>query len=311
MCREKYQHLLTVHVSMTQGHSMSRQTATLVGLIAIITWAFLALLGTAAGAVPPLQLTAMTFFIGAVAGMATWPFRPGALAALRQPWPVWIVGTMGLCVYHITYFYAIQNAPPVEASLIAYLWPLLIVLFAALLPGERLRLQHLAGAILGLCGAALIITKGGAIGLSEGLKSGHILALGCAFIWSSYSVISRRFGDVPSDITSAFCLITALVAAILHFAFEQTVMPASLLQWVAIVALGAIPLGLAFYTWDVGVKKGDIMVLGAASYSAPLLSTLVLLVGGYAAFHWTIALACLLITAGAVVAAKDMIFKKG
>jgi drug/metabolite transporter (DMT)-like permease len=289
---------------------MSRKTATLLGFIAILTWAFLALLGTAAGPVPPLQLTAMTFFCGALAGMTTWIFRPGALTALRQPWPVWVVGTMGLCVYHITYFYAIQNAPPVEASLIAYLWPLLIVVFAALLPGEKLRWYHLVGAFLGLAGAALIITKGGAVGLSEGLQLGHILALACAFIWSSYSVISRRFGDVPSDITAAFCLITALVAAVLHFVFEDTVMPATFGQWGAIVALGTIPLGLAFYTWDVGVKKGDIMVLGAASYSAPLLSTLVLLAGGYAEWHWTIGLACLLITSGAVIAAKDMIFKR-
>jgi drug/metabolite transporter (DMT)-like permease len=290
---------------------MSRRTATLVGIIAIITWAFLALLGTAAGPVPPLQLTAMTFFCGAVAGMMSWPFRQGALAALHQPWPVWLVGTMGLCVYHITYFYAIQNAPPVEASLIAYLWPLLIVLFAALLPGEKLGLHHLVGAVLGLGGAALIITKGGAVGFSEGLKTGHILALACAFIWSSYSVISRRFGDVPSDITAAFCLITAGVAGALHFAFEETVMPATTGQWAAIIGLGTIPLGLAFYTWDVGVKKGDIMVLGAASYAAPLLSTLVLLAAGYATFHWTVAVACVLITAGAVIAAKDMIFRQG
>jgi drug/metabolite transporter (DMT)-like permease len=289
---------------------MSRTTATLIGLIAILTWAFLALLGTAAGAIPPLQLTAMTFLCGALAGMAIWPFRPGVLAKMRQPLSVWIIGTMGLCVYHIVYFFAIQNAPAVEASLIAYLWPLLIVLFAALLPGEKLGVHHLVGAVLGLGGAALIITKGGAVGLSDGLKLGHMLALACAFIWSGYSVVSRRFGDVPSDITAAFCLITAIVAGALHFAFEQTVMPETWTQWIAIIALGTIPLGLAFYTWDVGVKKGDIMVLGAASYSAPLLSTLVLLAGGYAVFHWTIALACLLITAGAVIAAKDMLFKK-
>jgi drug/metabolite transporter (DMT)-like permease len=289
---------------------VTKRTATLIGLIAIVTWAFLALLGTAAGPVPPLQLTAMTFFCGAVAGMATWPFRKGAVAALRQPWPVWLVGTAGLCTYHITYFFAIQNAPPVEASLIAYLWPLLIVLFAALLPGERLRLHHVLGALLGLGGAVLIISKGGSVSLSQGLQPGHGLALACAFIWSSYSVISRRFGQVPSDVTFAFCLITAGVAAVLHLALEVTVMPATPVQWLAIVALGLFPLGLAFYAWDVGVKRGDIMVLGAASYSAPLLSTLVLLLAGFGTLHWSIAAACLLITAGALLAAKDMFTKR-
>lgn len=287
----------------------SPKTATLIGFIAILMWAFLALLSTASGPIPPFQLTAMTFLLGGLTGVASWVFRPGAMAALKQPWKVWATGTFGLCVYHILYFFAVQNAPPVEASLIAYLWPLLIVLFAAFLPGERLRFHHILGAVLGLGGAVMIITKGGAVGLSDGLKLGHIFALACAFIWSGYSVASRRFGAVPTDIVVGYCLITAIVALLLHLVLETTVWPAMQSQWLAIGLLGIFPLGVAFYTWDIGMKQGDIMVLGAASYAAPLLSTLVLLVFGYASFHWTVAVACLLITAGAVIAAKDMIFR--
>jgi drug/metabolite transporter (DMT)-like permease len=286
-----------------------KSRATLIGFTAILMWAFLALLSTASGSVPPFQLTAMCFFLGGLTGVVSWLWRPHAMRSLKQNWQVWLVGTFGLCVYHCLYFFAIQNAPPVEASLIAYLWPLLIVLFAAMLPGERLRLHHVIGAILGLSGAVVIITRGGAVGLSAGLHSGHLYALACAFIWSGYSVLSRRFGDVPTDVVAGFCLITSGVAAALHMALETTVWPASSLQWISIVLLGLLPLGVGFYAWDYGVKKGDIMVLGAASYAAPLLSTLVLLSAGFASFHWSIALACVLITAGAVIAAKDMIFK--
>ena len=289
---------------------MSKQAATLIGFSAVLMWAFLALLSTAAGAIPPFQLAAMTFFLGGMTGVVSWLWRPGAVQNLKQRWQVWLVGTFGLCVYHCTYFFAIQNAPPVEASLMAYLWPLLIVLFAALLPGEKLKLHHVIGAVLGLAGAFVIITRGGALGLSQGLKLGHVLALACAFIWSGYSVLSRRFGDVPTDVVAGFCLITALVTGSLHFALETTVWPAATMQWAAIVLLGLLPLGIGFYTWDYGVKKGDIMVLGAASYAAPLLSTLIMLLGGYATYHWTIALACLLIMGGAIIASKDMLFKK-
>jgi drug/metabolite transporter (DMT)-like permease len=288
---------------------MTRNAATVVGFGAVLSWALLALLGTAVGKVPPFQLTAMTFFIGAMSGIVTWPFRPQALTSLKQSWPVWFVGTMGLCVYHVTYFFAIQNAPPVEASLIAYLWPLLIVLFAAFLPGEKLRVHHVIGALLGLAGAIVIITRGFSIGLGSGLQLGHILAFACAFIWSGYSVMSRRFGDVPTDVVAGFCLVTAFVSFALHLLLEQTVWPATPLAWAALCLLGFLPLGLAFYAWDYGCKKGDIMTLGASSYAAPLLSTLVMLAAGYAAWHWSIALACVLITAGAVVAAKDMIFR--
>lgn len=286
---------------------MTKTGSTLIGFTAILTWSFLALLSTAAGPVPPFQLAAMTFFIGGMVGVSSWIFRPEAIRTLRQPWQVWALGAAGLCVYHCAYFFAIQSAPPVEASLIAYLWPLLIVVFAAFLPGERLRLHHFAGVLLGLAGALMVITKGGNVGLADGIKPGHLIALFCAFVWSGYSVLSRRFGAVPTDVVAGYCLITAAVALVLHLGLETTVLPQTATQWAAIIVLGAIPLGAGFYAWDWGCKNGDIMVLGALSYAAPLFSTVVLLVAGYGAYHWSVALACALIVAGALIAAKDML----
>ena len=87
-------------------------------------------------------------------------------------------------------------------------------------------------------------------------------------------------------------------------------MPASSLEWASVLALAAFPVGLAFFTWDVGVKHGDIQVLGAAAYSAPLLSTLLLIAFGFGALTPAVGVACVAITLGAVIAAKDMIFKR-
>ena len=289
---------------------MNKKTATLIGFSAVLMWAFLALLSTASGLIPPFQLTALCFLIGAMSGIISWIWRPAAIKSLQQNWRVWLTGTFGLCVYHCLYFFAIQSAPPVEVSLIAYLWPLLIVLLAAFLPGEHLRLHHVFGALLGLGGAVVIITKGGTMGFSEGLKLGHILALACAVIWSGYSILSRRMADVPTDVVAGFCLVTAVVAGILHVALEPTIWPQAASQWVAILLLGLFPLGLGFYAWDFGVKNGDVMVLGASAYAAPLFSTSILVAAGYASASWSLAFACVLITLGAVIAAKDLIFNK-
>lgn len=285
--------------------------ATLTGFSAILTWSFLAFLSAAAGPVPPFQLAAMAFLIGGLTGAATWPFRPGAIASLRQDWRVWALGVAGIAIYHNAYFFAIQSAPPLEASLIAYLWPLLIVVFAAFLPGERLRPHHVAGVVLGFLGAIVIITRGFEIGLADGVKSGHVVAVACAFIWSGYSVLSRRFGEAPTDMVAGFCLITAAVSFVFHLGFEETVWPSSAGQWAAVGTLGLIPLGAAFYAWDIGCKRGDIMVLGALSYAAPLFSTIVLLLTGYGAWHWSVALACVLIVGGALLAAMDMLKAAG
>jgi drug/metabolite transporter (DMT)-like permease len=163
--------------------------------------------------------------------------------------------------------------------------------------------------LLGLAGAIAVITKGGSVGLADGIKPGHLIALFCAFVWSGYSVLSRRFGNTPTDLVAGYCLVTAAVSLILHLALEDTVWPAAAIQWTAIIVLGAIPLGAGFYAWDWGCKHGDIMILGALSYAAPLFSTIVLLVAGYGAFHWSVALACTLIVMAALIAAKDMIWQ--
>ncbi len=274
-------------------------------------WAFLALFSTAAKTIPPFQLAAMSFLVGGSLGAVTWPFRPHAFKTLQQQdWHLWLLGIASLFGYHFVYFTAIRNAPPVEVSLIAYLWPLFLVVFSAFLPGEKLRLHHVLGVVLGLIGVVVVITRGQGFALNDGLKLGHMLALPCALIWSGYSILARRFGSVPTDVVTGFCLAAAALSLLSHLVFEPTVWPQDIMQWLAVAGLGLFPLGLAFYTWDYGLKHGDIMVLGALSYAAPLLSTLVLIMFGFTQYHWSIAFACVLITGGAVLAAKDLILKK-
>jgi len=287
---------------------VSRRAATAIGFCAVLLWASLATLTAASGSVPPFELLALTFGVGGLAGVALWTVRPAAAKALRQPWPVYLLGVGGLFGYHACYFIALRHAPVVEAGLINYLWPLLIVMFSALLPGERLKWQHLAGCVLALLGAVLVVTKGQGFNFDATYLPGYAAALIAAVIWGAYSVLSRRLPHVPSDTITGFCLVTAALATAVHFAIEPTVWPANALQWAAVVGLGLGPVGLAFYVWDVGVKHGDIQVLGAASYSAPLLSTALLVLTGYAAYSNTILVACVLITAGAVLAASDLLF---
>ncbi len=284
-------------------------TATLIGFTAILMWSLLSLLTVASGAVPPFQLAAMTFALGGALGAATWLFRPGAANALKRPWQVWALGVGGLFGYHALYFLALRLAPPAEAQLVSYLWPVLIVLLSALLPGERLRLHHLAGALIALAGT-IVLFAGRGITLTGANAPGFAAAFIAAFVWATYSVLSRRFADVPSDAVVGFCLVTAALAAISHVLFEQTHWPEITAQWLAVAALGIGPVGAAFYVWDIGMKHGDIRVLGVGSYLAPLLSTLFLVLAGYAAASLSLAFAAALIAGGGILAAKDMLSRK-
>jgi drug/metabolite transporter (DMT)-like permease len=285
---------------------MSPRTATLIGLSAILMWSLLAVLTVATGKIPAFQLAAMTFAIGALVAFATFLFRPAAFAALKQPLNAWVVGVGGLFGYHALYFLALRFAPPAEAGLLNYLWPLLIVLFSSLLPGERLLPHHIIGALLGLAGTVLLLMGGGGSGFEAGQLPGLMAAFVAAFVWASYSVMSRRLKAVPTDAVAGFCLATAVLAAIVHLVVENTVWPETAAQWIAIVALGVGPVGAAFFTWDIGMKRGDIRVLGAASYATPLLSTAFLILAGFAKPTVAIAIAAILIAGGGLIAAKDM-----
>lgn len=286
---------------------MSR--ATLIGFSAVVMWALLALFTDASGRVPPFLLSALAFSVGAAVGFTTRIFARPPVGA-KIPAAAWVTGIAGLFGYHFFYFTALRNAPAAEASLIAYLWPLLIVLGSALMPGEKLHWHHIAGAFLGLAGTALIITGGGDFSLDARFGFGYAAALICALTWSSYSLLSRRFSAVPTHVVAWFCLASAALSAVCHLLLEETIWPSDGWQWLAVVGLGLMPVGAAFYAWDHGVKRGNIQVLGAASYAAPLFSTIILVAAGRAELTQTLAAACLLITGGAVLAAKSMLFRR-
>ncbi|TBW39960.1 EamA family transporter [Siculibacillus lacustris] len=284
----------------------SRSLATSIGLTAIVMWASLGTLVAVSGRIPAFEMNMLTFGISGVAA-TVWLAATGRLGVLRQPLRVWALGVGGLFGYHALFFTALRLAPPVEANLVNYLWPLLIVLLSGLLPGERLRPHHLIGAALGLFGAGLVVTRGRGIAIDPADLPGYAAALASALTWAGYSVLSRRMGAVPTATVAGFCLATAVLSGVCHLIFETTVWPRGGVAWGAVVGLGVFPVGLAFFVWDHGVKRGDIQVLGAASYVTPLLSTLLLILAGWGEMSVSIGFAAVAITAGALIASWDVI----
>ncbi len=282
---------------------MSANRATRIGFGAVLLWSLLATLTVAAQPVPPFQLNALCFSIGTVVGLG-WMFASGQkLAVFRhQPTATWLVGILGLFGYHAFYFTALRLAPAAQASLIAYLWPLLIVLLSGLLPSETLRRTHILGAAIAFSGAVLVVSGGD--GFSGQAWAGYAAALVCAFTWSGYSLLSRRQAHAPTANVTVYCAATALLSVLAHFYFESTTWPSSFSGWLAILALGIGPVGIAFYLWDYGVKRGNIQILATASYAAPILSTFLLVAVTDTNLTYRVALAAVLVTTGAVIASR-------
>lgn len=289
--------------SQTPSHP-SVSTGTKIGFIAIVIFGTLALLTTLTqGAIPPFQMMAMCFFIAFSLFVLRWiKAKDNGTRYIKQPLLSWIIGVGGLFGFHFFYFKGMSLAPAVEVSLITYLWPLLIVLFSSFLPGERLRLYHLSGALLALIGCWILISGNGELGFAWHYLPGYLYGLAAAISWGLYSTLSRLVRNVPTDAVAWFCAATAVLALTYHLLFETTVWPADTLQWIGIIGLGLGPVGAAFFFWDFGVKYGNIQLVGTLAYITPLISTLLLIMFGYAEPSFNVIAAGTLIVFGSVIA---------
>lgn len=279
---------------------MTRTRATVIGFASVLMWGLMPILAIGTSPVPPLLTTALCFGISGTLGLL-WALRDGAAQLRKVSWKIYAFGTAGLFGYHFFYFNAIRAAPAAETVLFSNFWPLLIVLLSGLLPGERLRAHHIIGALVALSGAAVIILHGDAGGTVN--AKGLLYASGCSLTWAVYSVVSRRLGDVPNESVAVYCLGTAILSAMAHLALEDSLWPAGATAWLALVALALGPIGAAFFTWDIGMKKGNIQLLGVASYAGPPIAVATLVVAGVNAPTWSLFAAVGLIVAGAALAA--------
>jgi drug/metabolite transporter (DMT)-like permease len=269
-------------------------------LLAIGLWATLAPIGSILGELPPFFVTGTGLLIGSLIAIFISGGKP---SRLKVPPKTLLVGVYGLFGYHAALFAALQLAPAVQANLVNYLWPLLIVVLTPLfLSGTSLLPRHVIAALAGFAGAALAITSGGA--LSDGGLLGYLFALLAAIIWATYSLLTKRLPHFDSSAVGLFALVSGLLALVAHLVFETPVTP-SITQWLLLIALGLGPLGGAFYLWDYALKNGDAQRIGLLSFLTPLLSTTLLLVVTGKELSWLLVVSGLLIVGAAVFGTRS------
>lgn len=261
---------------------------------------------TLTGDIPPLQIVALAFAVAALPTPLVWRLTgTDPLAAFRQPASVWLLTVTSLLGYHAFLYHAVQKAPAAPAALLQGCTPLLIVVGSALLPGERLRWWHLTGALAGLGGVWLLVAGQADPVMTSMDPLFYLAVVGmAAALWGVYSLLTRTLAEVPTSAMGVFYAGTAMAAGVGHLLFERWVTP-SPHEWAAIVALGLLPIGLALYLWDHGIKRGDLQALGVFSYVEPFLGVALVVMLGQGDFGWSLIGAGMLIVGGATLAARS------
>lgn len=259
-----------------QGNDGKRGGAIGWALAAIVLWGTLAAaVGDALTGVRASTLV-LWCLIFAAPTLLLWEvaFRRRTLAQIfAAPPHVVALGLLGIFGYHALLFAALELAPIVEANLLNYLWPLLIVLLSPLIARERVSPLVLVGSVVGFAGAAIVVTQGKRPDLAAADAFGYLLALLAAFAWSTFSLFLKRIGPAGENRMALFTVWSLGAAIVWAFAADGLVVPPQR-ALVAAAWVGVGPMALAFVCWERAMMRGRASTIGALSYLDPLLSTL-------------------------------------
>ncbi|MCB2082282.1 MAG: EamA family transporter [Rickettsiales bacterium] len=250
--------------------------ATMIGALAPIAWAMMALLIVLVQPIPPLQLLSLMMTTGAVVALMLAQFRRVSLRVLLgQEKGFYLVGLLGLFGFFTFQFLAFQNAPPMEVFILVNLWPIALLLLTAFVYRHLPNRWHILFSILGLLGVLVVAYLKGFRGFTPNAEFGLFCGFVAAFMWAVYSILNRRYRAVPVDAIFGVFVLVGIVAGMGHFIFEDTIALSSR-QWGLVILMGSVPEGLALYAWSHGVQHGDLRTLSTVSYLSPILGALLL-----------------------------------
>lgn len=269
------------------------------GLVTILLWSSLATFGNLLLHLPPFYVLGLSFIIGSLPAF----FKYKEMFPSKE---VLICGVIGYFGYHFFLFYSFRFAPAIEANLINYTWPvILVVLTPVFFPDSRLKWFHYVGVVFSLMGTALLVAGKGGQFQVENFK-GYLLAAGAAITWPLYSLIKKRLGAAPIWSIGTSCFFAGVLCLITHLFIE----PRVVLQTpdaIKIFFMGIGPFGAAFYTWDLATRKGDMRIIGSLTYLTPVLSTLALVLVADQNLNSSTLLAMVLIVGGASMGILDFL----
>ena len=272
---------------------MTQQSRALIlGIITIFCWGSIATFGNLLIHLPPFYVLGVSFFLGALPSL----IKP---REIFSSFKIFVFGVAGYFGYHFFLFYAFRFSPAVEANLINYMWPVLMVMFTPVFfKNVKLAWYNILGAIMAIIGCGLLVFGTEAESRTEDIYLGYLLAACAAITWPLYSIIKKKLPPTSIWAVGGFCFGASLLCFATHWMIEPRVVLQSHDVWI-LLAMGIGPFGIAFYCWDKACLLGDIKILGALAYLTPVISTLGLVFFANKSLSSTTGVAMILIIGGA------------
>lgn len=285
----------------TTKHASS---ATLIGYIGVLFWSFSAIFNASVRRIPTFEIIIFAYGTACVVILARVAWRR-EWHKFKQPLMIWVIGILGIYANDVFYIAAFKQIPAVQADLINYLWPVGVIIFSGFLPREKFNAYHLAAALIALIGVYVLVTGGrGLGGINPRYFVGYSLALSGVVTWCVFVLVSRHYPDIPVEMIGVYCGIGALLSIVPQAVTEKFVMPTAK-DLAVLIMMGLTAQGLAYVLWEIGVKRGNFLLLSVLAYGNPILSVLLLVIFGFTQLTVAVAIASVMVTIAGVFASFD------
>ena len=294
------------------GSRSSPTGATLLGILAIVLWSTtVAISRSLTEKLGTVTAGSLTFLIGGTVG-TVYLVVAGRLRETLQLPKAYLLGCGSVFVLYTTSLYlaiglSSTHQQVIEVGIINYLWPAMTLVFSVLILRKRARAFLVPGIIVALAGVALAMSQTGQFSwsaMADSLRTNfppYLFALSAAVTWGLYSALIRHYAsEEKGGAVPLFLLATGATLSLLRLFFrEQT-------HWstrggIELLYMSLFPALAAYVFWDIGMRKGNIILVASLSYLTPLFSTIVTC--AYLGIRFTASLlfACVLVIAGAVI----------
>lgn len=176
-------------------------------------------------------------------------------------------------LYYLVLFKAYSLLPAQVAQPLNYIWPIVLVVLAALLLKHPLRFTDIIALLFSLIGVAFISSQGNINIFAKSNPLGVLLAVGSSVIWASFWIVNMYDKHRPEEVKLFISFALATVLTLLYMAATRDLPVFNLKALAASVYIGAFEMGITFVLWLKALNSAtNTARLGNFSYLVPFVA---------------------------------------
>jgi len=181
------------------------------------------------------------------------------------------MGGLGIFLYYLFSFGSLMLISAQESTIVNYLWPIMVVIFASLILKEKLTLTKIAAIILSFLGVYIVISQGNLLSFTFSNKTGVLLAFLGAVSYGLFSVLGKQHNYERITSMMFYYLFSFVFITIAVLIFSKIQLP-NLYELIGLLWLGAIISGIAYVLWFLALKYGETSKVSNIIYLTPFVA---------------------------------------